>query len=214
MQPKLVITFDSLSEAEFQAKVGHIISSLTHNPHFPEPWPEQVPSLGQIKVAFQFYLDAYHASLTRDSLKIRQRDAARKTLTDLLHYLASYLELVAHLDADKLATTGFDLRRDVVRGIHGGILPAPNNFRAEHGPKSGTVMLHVTRLAGARTYEIQLAQGDPSLEENWTFATTSATASHLLVEGLTPAHTYWFRVRAIGSGGAGLWTDPVSLIVV
>ena len=75
-------------------------------------------------------------------------------------------------------------------------------------------MLHVARLSGARTYEIQLAQGDPSLEENWTFATTSATASHLLVEGLTPAHTYWFRVRAIGSGGAGRWTDMVTLIVV
>ena len=75
-------------------------------------------------------------------------------------------------------------------------------------------MLHVTRLAGARTYEIQLAQGDPSLAENWKFATTSATASHMLVEGLTPAHTYWFRVRAIGSGGPGRWADPVSLIVV
>ena len=71
-------------------------------------------------------------------------------------------------------------------------------------------MLHVARLAGARTYEIQLAQGDPSLEANWK----SATASHMLVEDLTPAHTYWFRVRAIGSGGAGRWTDPVSVIVV
>ena len=46
-------------------------------------------------------------------------------------------------------------------------------------------MLHVARLAGARTYEIQLAQGDPSLEANWK----SATASHMLVEDLTPAHT-------------------------
>ena len=73
-------------------------------------------------------------------------------------------------------------------------------------------MLHVARLAGARTYEIQLAQSDPSLEENWKSATSSATASQLLVEGLTPGQTYWLRVRAIG--GAGRWTDPVSLIVV
>jgi hypothetical protein len=37
MQPKLVIAFDTLNEADFQAKVGHILSSLTNNPNFPEP---------------------------------------------------------------------------------------------------------------------------------------------------------------------------------
>ena len=214
MQPKLVIAFDPLSEAEFQAKVGHILASLSNNPYFPEPWPEPVPSLAQLNAAYMVYLDAYHASLTRDSLKIRHREAARDALTDKLKHLASYLELVAHHDTDKLSTTGFDLRRDIVRGIHGGTLPAADKFWAEHGPKSGTVMLHVARVAGAKLYEVQIAQGDPSVEENWKPATTSATGSHILLEGLTPAQTYWFRVRAMGSGGPGLWTDPISLIVV
>jgi hypothetical protein len=214
MQPKLVISFDTLNEADFQAKVGHILSSLTDNPHFPEPWPEPVPSLAQLNEAYRVYLDAYHASLTRDSLKIRQRDAARDALTDLLKHLANYLELVAHHDTDKLATTGYDLRKDAVRGIHGGALPSPDKFWAELGPMSGTVILHVARMAGAKLYEVQTGQGDPSFEENWKPATTSTTGSHMLVEGLTPAQTYWFRVRAIGSGGPGLWTDPVSLIVV
>ena len=75
-------------------------------------------------------------------------------------------------------------------------------------------MLHVARVAGAKLYEVQIAQGDPSLEENWKPATTSATGSHILLEGLIPAQTYWFRVRAMGSGGPGLRTDPISLIVV
>ncbi len=214
MQPKLVIAFTTHSEADFQAKVGHILASLTNNPHFPEPWPEPVPSLAQLNEAYRVYLDAYHASLTHDSLKIRQRDAARKALIELLKQLVNYLELVAHSDTDKLSTTGFDLRRDTVRGIHGGTLPAPDGFRASHGPKSGTAMLHVARLAGAKSYEVQIAQGDPSIEENWKTVTTSATGSHMLIEGLTPGQTYWFRVRAIGSGGAGLWTTPVNLIVV
>jgi hypothetical protein len=214
MQPKLVIAFDTLNEADFQAKAGHILSCLTDNPNFPEPWPEPVPSLAQLNEAYRVYLDAYHASLTRDSLKIRQRDAAREALTDLLKHLASYLELVAHHDADKLVTTGYDLRKDAVRGIHGGTLPSPDGFSAEHGLKGGTVMLHVARTVGAKLYEVHTAQGDPSLEENWKPATTSATGSHILLEGLNPAQTYWFRVRAHGSGGPGLWTDPVSLIVV
>ena len=101
-----------------------------------------------------------------------------------------------------------------MRGIHGGTLPATDKFWAELGPNSGKGVLHVARVAGARLYEVQTAQGDSSVEENWKAATTSTTGSHILLEGLTPAQTYWFRVRAIGSGGPGLWTDPISLIVV
>ena len=213
MQPKLVIAFDSLNEADFQAKAGNILSALTNNPNFPEPWPEPVPSLAQLNEAFKVYLDAYHASLTRDTLKIAQRDAARQTLTYLLKHLANYLELIAHLDTAMLTTTGYDLRKDIVRGIHGGTLPGPSDFKIAHGPKSGSLMLHVARLAGAKSYEVQSAQGDPANEDNWKPTTTSATGTHILLEGLTPAQTYWFRIRAIGSGGEGVWTDPVSVIV-
>ena len=214
MQPKLVITFGPLSEADFQAKAGHVIACLTNNPHFPEPWPEPVPSLALLNAAYQAYLDAYHASLTHDSLKRMQRDAARATLTDLLRQVAGYLELVAHLDTAKLATTGFDLRKDIVRGVHSGTLPAPVDFTATHGPKSGTALLHVARLAGAKLYEVQVAQGDPSVEANWKTVAKSSVSSHILIEGLTPGQMYWFRIRAIGSGGDGEWTDPISLIVI
>ena len=213
MQPKLVIAFDTLNEADFQAKAGHILSSLTNNPNFPESWPEPVPSLAQLNEAYKVYLDAYHASLTRDTLKIKQRDAARQSLTDMLKHVASYLEVIAHLDTDKLFTTGFDLRKDIVRGIYGGILPAPADFKITHGPKSGTLMLHVARLAGAKSYDVQMAQGDPTIEASWQHATNSATGTHILLEGLTPAQTYWFRIRAIGSGGEGVWADPVNVIV-
>jgi len=63
--------------------------------------------LAQLNEVYRVYLDA---NLTRDTLKIKQRDVARQTLTDMLKHLASYLEVVAHLDTDKLFTTGFDLR--------------------------------------------------------------------------------------------------------
>ncbi len=79
-------------------------------------------------------------------MKIKQRDAARQILTNMLKHVANYLEMIAHLVTDKLSTH-------------------------------------------------------------------SATGTHILLEGLTPAQTYWFRVRAIGSGGKGVWTDPVSVIV-
>ena len=106
MQAKLIITFDPLSITDFMVKAGAIITAMTGNAHYPESWAAQVPTLEQLNTALDAYRDAYHASLTRDTLKIAQRDSARQTLTDLLKRLAPYLELIAQGDTAMLATTG------------------------------------------------------------------------------------------------------------
>ena len=214
MQAKLIISFQRLSEADFQAKAGHIIAALAANPHYPEPWPPQVPALGRLNEALNAYREAYHASLTHDTVKIKQRNDARQTLSDLFGQLAPYLEMVAQGDTDILSSTGYDLRRDIQRGQNSGILPAPTGLRVTHGQHSGTLEVRVDRLTGAGSYEVQTAQGDPTAEANWKHALSSTTSTHILLEGLTPAQTYWVRVRGIGSGGNGVWTEPVSVIVV
>ncbi|MFM8332019.1 MAG: fibronectin type III domain-containing protein [Candidatus Methylumidiphilus sp.] len=214
MQAKLIISFQRLSEADFQAKAGHIIAALTANPHYPEPWLPQVPSLSRLNDALNAYREAYHASLTRDTLKIKQRNAARQALVDLFGQLAPYLEMIAQGDTDILSSTGYDLRRDIQRGQNSGILPAPTGLRVSHGQRSGTLEVRVDRLTGAGSYEVQTAQGDPTVEANWKHTLTSTTSSRILLENLTPAQTYWVRVRGVGSGGNGVWAEAVSVIVV
>ena len=211
MQAKLITTFDSLSEPDFLAKSGTIVSSLTANPNYPEPWMVQVPSLAHISAAYSAYLDDYHAALSHDSLKIALRKSARLTLTDKLKSLIPYLELVAQGDTHILATTGYDLRKDVVRGGSAEILAAPNDFRVAHGAKSGSFDIHIAKLPGAGSYEVQITEHDPAIEANWRHAMSSLTASHILLEGLISGQAYWVRVRGIGS--AGVWTEPVNLIV-
>ncbi|BBL75182.1 fibronectin type III domain-containing protein [Methylomagnum ishizawai] len=214
MQPKLIVAFDRLSEADFLAKADFIVASLTNNAAFPEPWPAQAPALSDIKEALNAYRDAYHASLTRDTLKIAQREKARDALTLLLKRLPAYLELVAQGDTAVLATTGYDLRRDTARTGGNGILDAPADFRVAHGQVSGNLEVRAARVAGARSYEVQTAQGDPTIDANWKHALSSATCSHIVLEGMVPAQTYWVRLRAIGSQGAGIWAEPVNIIVV
>jgi len=142
---------------------------------------EPAPSSAQLNEAFKVYLDAYHASLTRDTLKIRQRDTARQTLTNLLKHLASYLEVIAHLDTDKLSTTGYNLRKDIVRGIHGGILPASADFKISLGPKSGTLVLHVARLARAKSIFRGQSGAARSLRLRSGQASAPPTAPHLKI---------------------------------
>ena len=86
MQAKLIIAFDPLSITDFLAKTGAIIVAMTGNAHYPEPWAAQVPTLEQLNTALDAYRDAYHASLTRDTLKISSDTSLPTTLTFLTDF--------------------------------------------------------------------------------------------------------------------------------
>lgn len=210
----LIVNFASLSESDFQTKITLIIGALTGNSNFPEPWPEGTTNLAQLSAAFKIYQDAYIASQSGDKLKIAERNHARQAVVELVQHIALYLQLVAKGNADILATTGFDLRHEPVKGAYAGTLPAPTDVRVVHGSQSGTLDLHAAKLPGARAYEVDLAQGDPSQEANWHRATAVTSAQHILLDGLTPGQIYWLRLRGLGADGSGLWSAPVSIMVV
>jgi len=214
MQTKLIVTFGHLSAADFLVKSGTIVTSMTGNSHFQEPWVGQGLTLDQLKADYTAFQDAYHASLTKDVLKIALRDVTRQTLTDLLKRLALYLELMAGGDRALLTTTGYDLRHDIVHNTSKELLPAPSNFRVTHGQLSGSLNIHISKLVGAGGYEVHITHGDPKIDSNWEHGISSVTSTHIVITGLTPAQTYWLRVRGLDSNGGGVWTDPVSIIVV
>jgi hypothetical protein len=214
MQAKLIITFGPLSGADFLTKAGTIVAALRDNPDFPEPWPPQVCSFAQLEAAYIDFRDALHASANRDRTKIAERDAAREVLTAMLKRLAAYLELVAQGDTKKLLRTGYDLRKDNAHGSGSGPLPAPTNFTLKRSDISGTLILHAASVYAAASYEVDIADSEPTAEGTWRDAGTFATCSHIEVPGLTPGKVYWARLRAIGVSCPGAWTDPVSLMVV
>jgi hypothetical protein len=214
MQAKLIVTFDRLSAPDFLVKSGSIVNSMTGNSHYQEPWIGQGLTLDLLTAAYGNFQDAYHASLTKDTLKIAQRDVARIALTDLIKRLAMYLELISNGDTAMLATTGYDLRHDIVRNNSNDLLPAPADFRVTHGQLSGSLNVQVARLANAGSYEIHVAKDDPKIESNWQHAISSVTSTHIVITGLIPGQTYWLRVRGIDSNGGGVWSEPISIIVV
>ena len=214
MQAKLIISFEHLSESDFLVKAETIISALTNNSHYVEPWPPQAPTLAELTLALNTYKTDYHASISRDTLKIAQRINSRQNLTELLKRLVSYLEFIAQGDTQILATTGYDLRKEAVHSSANEILSAPSDFKVSHGIKKGTLNIHIASLPDAGSYEVQITLGDPNVEANWQHATSSLTSFQILLEGLVPAKTYWIRIRGIGRNGSGAWAEPISIIVI
>ncbi len=213
MQNKLILNFDRLNEADLLAKTGVIISALSNNPHFPEPWLPQLATLAQISAAYDAYLDAYHAALSGDKSKIILRNNARAILTDYIKKLAPYLEIIALDDIVILASSGYSIRNDSTHINDNDPLPAPSNVKVTHGLKKGSINIRATPIQGAGSYEIQTAQIDPTIEINWQHRQTSLTCSHIILEGLTPTHIYWLRIRGVSRLGAGAWSEPVMIII-
>jgi|APCry1669188910_1035180.scaffolds.fasta_scaffold09731_4 hypothetical protein len=213
MQAKLIVSFDRLSEVEYLAKAEFILASLTENPNYPEPWAAQVPTLQQLQAAFNDHQTAYFGSLSKDTQKVVLRNSTREILTALLKQLVHYLELVAQGDTAILATTGYDLRNDVVHNQGSDPLPAPDNFQITQGAISGTLDVHVSKLAGAGAYDVQTNQGDPKLESNWLHAITSTSGVNILLEGLIPGQAYWLRIRGVNGNGLGAWSNLLSIFV-
>ncbi len=86
-------------------------------------------------------------------------------------------------------------------------LPAPGDLRAEATNNEGEIELRCKTVAGASSYEWQcrLHTGSPPWE-----AVKTGTTVKILVSNLTPGTVYAFRVRAIGSAGAGTWSDEAT----
>ena len=215
MARHLMLPAKTAGDSVYLASIEYIISCLTDNPYFPEPWASPTPALADWKAAVQVYRDAYLAALNHDTISINARNIARDNVHTMMQKIARYLELVADDDVTKLISTGFELRPLPGHAAPVGLLPAPNDFRVKHGVLSGTLDVHIARQAGARLYEVQLnTSNDPVDETAWLQAALSFTSQHITLEGLTPGQAVWVRVRGVNASGNGVWTQPIRIIVV
>lgn len=92
--------------------------------------------------------------------------------------------------------------------------PAPEGFKVKHGAHSGSLAVRVKRVAGAGGYEVQTTQGDPTQETGWKHVLTALSSTRITLSDLPLMQSLWVRVRGIGIAGAGLWTEPVNIVVL
>jgi hypothetical protein len=214
MQPKLIISFDRLGDAAFDVKASLIYNSLKDNKSFPQPWLAYVPQLADLNAAVDNYHILFEAALSRDRVKIASRESARRILTKLLKQLAPYLELIANGDVSKLQTTGYSLRRDIVRSLNLDPLMAPANFHFERGELSGSMVAWADSLPGAGSYHLMTCTGDPNIELNWENRGGFRRCSKIIVPGFTPGTVYYARLCGIGTKGPGVWAVSPGVMAV
>jgi len=194
------------------AKGKHIRAMLIEHDYHNGPLPEGVVNPDQLGEIIDRLQAADDDTLTHDTGKIKRRNKLRAEYNRKMKNLASHLEIFANGNPAKLENTGFDVRQTPKKApATNKAVPAPE-ITLIHGGLSGTLIACIAIAAVAAAIELQIAAGDPSLEENWSSYAVCARTPKIEITGRTPGQNYWVRARGLGKNGFGPWSAPVCLM--
>lgn len=214
MNVSIRVTFNRLKPSDFLAQAQTIVTAMTGNPAFPEPWSSVVPTLAQIQADLAAFQSSVTATAAGDRTQIPQRNATRAALATGLTQLGYYVQQVAIDDEALLASSGFPLRQPISRSKALDVPVAPTGLSLTRGTLSGSAILRATRMSDAGSYDVQITSGDPTVEANWVSAGSYRNSGRIELTGLATLKTWSARMRALGTAGAGAWSDPVCLLVI
>lgn len=134
------------------------------------------------------------------------RNQRRAEVEGFVRKLAGYVEAQCLDDVEKIASTGFEVRKP---NSPVGVPAAAKNLRAKRGVLGGEIDVRWDRVRGRLLYNLYICSGDPNVEANWSLV-LQTTKNYHLAEGLTTDAVYYFRVEAVGTAGAGPMSDSAA----
>ena len=186
------------------------VTAMTGNAHFTTPLPAAA-DFTTVLTSYATVLGAFNTAQAAAKLATTNKDTARAALESALTARGNYVELTANAAADPTAvveSAGFSVRSSKTPSI----VPAPvGNLSLTAGDNAGEIDLHWDPVAGASHYNVQSCP-DPITEAGWV-TRPDANKSKSVILGLTSGSKVWVRVRAVGPGGTGAWSDPATKIV-
>jgi hypothetical protein len=210
----IVSNFSSLKNSDFLVQAQQIVTAMTGNPGFPEPWPATVPTLAQIQTDLAAFQSEFNATMAGDKTRIEARKNTRIKVANDLSLLGFNVQMVAQGNTTLLESSGFPVRQKVIRTQSPLPPGAPAGLTLSRGPVSGSVIVRASRVPEAGSYDLQLTAGDPTVEANWTDAGVFKNCRRIELQGLTLYKTYSVRMRALGAAGYGEWSTPTSIVVM
>lgn len=208
MGPKLITTLPDNVE-KLLTETRDILTAMTDNPHFRNISPEFAECLAKGQEKIDLLQTAYNEAKGHDTKKVAYRKQLQRQLIVHFGKIAKFAELVADGDITKLKSTGFKLARDRNSPIQYPLTIPVVTLR--HGP-SGTIVAQAKPLEGAWGYKSQIADGDPTVAENWRHYGDHPHCTRIEITGRTPGKYCSVRLQGIWVQGEGPWSVPVTLM--
>ncbi len=204
---KAKVGFQRESVADKIQKSGAIVDQMDGNSNFPKAQPLIAPMRATI-TALGDKARAAQASQAATKALFVEQGQLESELDGELSGMVGDVNAEAGGDETKLLSSGFELAKEAESAAVPG---AVTDFSLTRGDYPGTVDGHCHTVKGARAYESRSIVGAMP-EGNWGNGPTFLN-SKFEWTGLTSGSKVWVEVRAVGTAGAGPWSDALSIIV-
>lgn len=198
----------SKSHLEFANGAVAVYEGLKENPAFPNP----PVALDAFKTAIDAYISSISSAADGSRKAMVERNKLKEDVAKMMRQLGHWVEAKCEQDLGILRSSGFQAASTI--RVPQGPLPQPVILKTQNGAVSGQIVLQVTPLPRARTYELRYATNGSGKPESWTVLPPYTSSRNMSVTGLTPGASYLFQVRAFGKAGLTDWSDAASRIAV
>jgi hypothetical protein len=204
---KIALGLGKLKPAPKIQLAKDIKTGMTGNANTPTPNPP-LATMGTQTTTAETKLTVVNA--LEEQLKAARLDLenALITLDGGLTLQAAYVQDVTGGDAVKIATTNMPIRKP---SLPIGPLGQVMALKVIAGVNAGELKASWKKLRGAKSYEVQVSV-DPFTAATWRGVAPSSKV-RTVIDGQTSGAKMWVRVRGIGSGDPGPWSDPATMIV-
>ena len=198
----IAINVSTLTLPQRLVKGQQIITMSTGNTNVPGN-TALVTALTAAQAVLNTGNNAYEEA--RQTLKglLATRDAGLVNWNIAVTNLAAFTESATAGDADKILTTGFDVRS-------AGTPPQPvtqvENVKVTYTGMPGYSAVQWKRETNADAYVVERSP-EPITATGWDNVGTVTEAKYT-GNGATPGQKYWYRVAAVNKLGQGPWSEP------
>lgn len=180
-------------------------------------FPEHVPGPARLRELTEQFKKAVDAAANHELQMVAEKKAIRAETEQAQSITAYHVVMVSiyKKDPNVLLNTGWELKRRTAWGKNAssGNLAAPSTFKVKHGTVSGTVIATVNRAQGTASTELQMTEGDPSVESLWS-SLGRFSQRRIKAKSLELTKRIHFRARFHRAGAVGPWSPIVSLIII
>ncbi len=207
---KIKLNLDARSDADLLTFAQTHVTAITGNASFTTPLPAATAFTTTL-TAYQTALGNFNTAQAAAKQATQVKDTARLVLESALSQRGNYVELTAASAADPVAvieSAGFSARSAASASQ---VPDTVGNLSITAGDNAGELDFHWDPASGASSYEVHVSP-DPVTATSWA-PQKGVTKSKAAVSSLTSGTKMWARVRAIGPGGTGAWSDMATKIV-
>ncbi|GFO68229.1 hypothetical protein GMLC_18080 [Geomonas limicola] len=193
-------------------------SHISQHERYQDPFMDGVPNGPRFTELSQLLQQAQVEAATKDTAKRAYLEQFIQECIVNIRIFVNFAEIRAarHKDQRYLEGLGLKKKEQKKRNARSSFGPtgAPERFSVKHGPVSGSLLFMVARVVAAAHYDLEMCMGDPNNDADWHATGTFVTTRNIRLDGLEPGKVYYFRIRCLGPGGFGPWSNIIKIMVI